>query len=293
MKNRLPIIAAVILGIVAVVAIQSYVNRVREEAKSEFRGRPVTAARSEIRAGTVVTEEMLREIRVPDQFIPRQAITSAEEKRQVVGRTSRVDIRAGQLVLWSDLEIEKRGGLSALIPDGERAFAVEISQGVNTELLQLNDKVDIIGIFQEPPETGPAMSTPTLPGGGVSGQTVCVVLLQNVNVMAIGSTIGQTYRPEGANAAAGGGTITFAVTLPEAQLLMYASGYGELALVLRREGDVRVLARKDLPRITTRSLEEVTGKLDEARQTRIIQVMKGRVVEEIQIDSGTGLDSFE
>jgi Flp pilus assembly protein CpaB len=294
MKSRLPIIVAVILGIVAVVAIQSYVKRIKQEAANQFRGRPVTAARVQIKAGSEITEKMLTERSVPNQFIPRQAIASIEEKRQVIGRTAKVDVRPGQLLLWSDLELEKRGGLSALIPEGERAFAVSVGEGINTELLQLNDRVDIIGIFQEPAESGPSLIGAGLAGGGVTaGETVCVVLLQSVNVMAIGSTIGEVYRDPSAGGGAGGGNITFSVTLPEAQLLMYASGQGELALVLRREGDVQVLVRKDLPRITMGSLEEITGQLDEERQTRIIQVMKGREIEEIKIEAGTGLESFE
>lgn len=291
MKSRLPIIAAVILGIVAMVAINSYVKRIRQEEAGKYSGQFVTAARTQIKAGSEITEEMFMDKDVPARYIPRQAIAPAE-RRQVVGRTARVDIQPGQLVLWSDLDIEKPGGLSSLIPDGERAFTVDISQGVNTDLLQLNDRVDIIGIFQEPLEAGLATSVPSL-GGAAAGQTVCVVLLQSVNIMALGTTIGQSYRPPGSNAEAAGGSITFSVTLPEAQLLMYASGHGELALVLRREGDVELLARKDLPRITQQSLEEITSKLDEERKTRIVQVMKGREVEEIRIDSGTGMDSFE
>ena len=276
MKNRIPIIAAVILGIVAVFAVQSYVKRAQESAAAQLKGRQVLAARVDIDKGDEITESMLGLKEVPSQFIPQQAITTPEERRQILGRKARVPITQGTLVLWSDLEIERRGGLSSLIPEGERAYTVGIDAGVGSELLQLNDRVDILGIFELPADDPRrAASAPS---------TVCVVLLQNVTVIAIGETIGQVgMQPSRFEV---GGSITFSVTLPEAQLLMFASQHGDLALALRREGEIEILAREDLPRVTFEELERITGDLDQRRKNRIVQIMKGRTIEEVTIDTG-------
>ena len=147
MKSKLPIIAAIILAFVAVTAIRSYVKRVEADAAQQLKGRQIVFASKEIPKGAELAENMMTMDSVPDKFIPRQAITSLSEKRQIVGRTTRVRIPKGKLILWSDIEVEKQGGLSSLVPEGERAFAIDIDLGVNTDLLQLNDRVDVIGIL--------------------------------------------------------------------------------------------------------------------------------------------------
>ena len=233
---------------------------------------------------------MLTLKKVPSQYIPRQAMTTPEERRQIIGRKTRVPIRAGQLILWSDLEMEKRGGLSALIPEGERAFSVGIEAGIKSALLQINDRVDILGIFSVP-QDDPGVRAGV--GIGAGDDTACVVLLQNVNIIALGTTIGSTRG--GAADAGGGGQITFSVTLPEAQLLLFSEQHGDLALALRREGEIEVMAREDLPRVTMEQLEDITRELDGKRQARVIQVRKGTEVEEvtIELDDEGEIDTFE
>ena len=292
MKNKIPIIAAVILGIIVMVAINNHIRNIKEQAASQFKGKPVVTVLKDIDRGGEIAESNLGLTTVPTQYIPQQALTTPAEKRQVIGRKTRVPVRAGQLLLWSDLEIEKRGGLSALVPQGERAFTVNFSAGIKTSLLQLNDRVDIIGIFQDVAGDEPTMArvqVPGMPGSSTGDNSVCVVLLQNVTIMALGDLIGDVY----VNPNLAGSEVTFALTLPEAQLLSYASTQGELGMVLRREGDIEVLSREELPRITLEDLEKVTGRLDEERKRRTIQVLKGRNVEEIQIESESGMETFE
>lgn len=292
MKGKLPIIVAIILGVVAVLGIRSYVQRIQDDAAQQLQGRQVLYAATDIAKGAELSEQMMTTDTVPDRFIPRQAITSSAEKRQVVGRKTRVPIPQGSIILWSDLQVEKRGGLSSLIPEGERAFTVDLTLGVNIDLLQLNDRVDIIGIFDEPKDSGSRAARSAGAAGLDANRSACVVLLQCVNIMAIGTTIGENYGMPGDQ---GSGSVTFSVTLPEAQMLMFASNNGELALVLRREGEVEILTREDLPRITVETLNDRISELDGERTTRVIQVMKGGKVQEIEIEveSGTGLQTFE
>lgn len=290
MKNPIPIIAAVLLAVVVVFAIQNHIRKIEEQAAAQLRGSPVWAASVEIPKGSAITSDMLYRKQVPDQFIPRQALTTLEEQRQVIGRRTRVTVYPNQILLWSDLEETKRGGLSSLIPKGERAFTTDIAEGVENSLLQLNDRVDIIGIFAEPQQTG-LMGQPG--GGGIgTGQSVCVVLLQNVNILAIGDVIGAAYRnPEEASL---GGSITFSVTLQEAQLLMFAAQQGELAMVLRRDGEIEVFQRDELPRITMAQMEAITGRLDADRARRTIEIMKGQEVEKIEVEADqTGMQLFD
>ena len=135
MKNRVPIIAAIVLGVIVVIAIQSYVKRAQEQAKAQLKGRQVVAARVDIPQGAEITESMLGLVEVPDRFIPQQAITSSGGGRHIIGRATRWRIAPGNLQLWSDVDEEKRGGLSSLIPEGERAYTLNIQAGVGSDRL--------------------------------------------------------------------------------------------------------------------------------------------------------------
>jgi Flp pilus assembly protein CpaB len=222
--------------------------------------------------------EMLSPKSVPESFIPPQAIEGSENVKLIIGRKTRVDVTSGQLVMWSDLETENRGGFSTLIPEGERAFSVEIGRGVKGGLLQPNDHVDIIGSFtaeqQIEPKAAGAATWREEPG------VVNAVLLQNVTILAVGENFGGRPNQDSTSS----GDLTLSLTLPEAQLLMYAQEHGELGAVLRREGDIGAQPREKLPRITFKEIEGVIGNLDSERKRRIVQIQKGQTVEEVTVD---------
>jgi hypothetical protein len=75
-----------------------------------------------------------------------------------------------------------------------------------------------------------------------------------------------------------GTDLTLALTLEEAQLLMFASQQGELGALLRRDGSIDVKSRGKLPRITFETIEKIVGDLDDKRSTRIIEGQKGSLI---------------
>src|SRR5204862_678873 len=105
---------------------------------------------------------------------------------------------------------------------------------------------------------------------------VNVVLLQNVTVLAIGELYGGSNKGQAA-----AGDLTLSLTLPEAQLLMFASEHGELGAVLRREGAEEVKPRPDLPRVTFEAIEKILGDLDGKRNVRVVRVEKGAKTESV------------
>ncbi len=271
MKNKIPLIAAIVLGIVAILAIRSYVQRVEQEAQAKLKGKPVVAARMDLKAGAELEVDMVTPKEVPAAFIPPQAIQGSLELKQIIGRKLRVPVRSGQIILWSDLETERRGGLSALIPEGDGAYTLNISQGISSSLIQPNDHIDIIASFAIPKDTAqPAASQATW---RQASDMVNVVLLQNVTVLAIGDQLG--VATQGKEEKSGSGGLTLSITLPEAQLLMFASQHGELGAVLRKEGAVSTLPRTELPRVTFEAIEKIIGDLDQRRDQRLAQPKPG------------------
>jgi len=272
MKNKFPLIIAVVIGIVALLAIRSYVNRMEEETNKKLQGQPVVAAAVDIPAGAEVTRPMIAAKNVPQQFIPSQAIQGSKDAALVLGRHARVTIKAGQPLLWSDLASEAHGGLSSIIPAGEGAYTLAIANGIKPGLIQPSDHIDILASFATP------KPNVQLPGNRATwrdaSDLVNVVLLQNVTVLAVGDTLGGTRSESAASS-----DLTLSLTLPEAQLLMFASKQGELGAVLRKEGVADCRPRTELPRVTFEKIEEIIGDLDGKRNYRTVEIQKGSTTE--------------
>lgn len=274
MKNKFPLIIAIVIGVAALFAIRSYVNKEKERVNAQLKGELVVAADGDIAAGAELTVQMISAKEVPARFIPTQAIQISPDKKeikQLLGRKTRVAIGKGQIILWSDLVSEVRGGLSTIIPPSEGAFSVAIGKGIKPGLIQPSDHIDIIGSFALPKPNQPLPAAVTAGANWRQGSDmVNVVLLQNVTVLAVGDMMGGAARSEG-----GGAELTLSVTLPEAQLVMFAAQHGELGAVLRREGTTDVKPRADLTPITFQNIQQIIGDLDNKRNTRVVEVQKG------------------
>lgn len=79
MKNRLPIIVAVVLAIVAVMAMRAYVGRVKQENQKQLEGKKFVAAKVDISANTEIESSMITAREIPDQFVPAQAIRGTKK----------------------------------------------------------------------------------------------------------------------------------------------------------------------------------------------------------------------
>ena len=267
MKNTFPLIIAIVIALVALFATYQYVQKKDAAAAAQLKGLPVVAASVDIAAGTEITAQMLYPQEVPPRFIPAQAIQGSDQVKLVIGSKTSVSIRAGQMILWSDLVTENRGGLSSIIPEGQGAFTVTISQGVKSDLIQPSDHIDIIGTFSIPKASQP---TGAVASWRQASDLVNVVLLQDVTVLAVGGN----FNGASGSASQSGGDLTLALTLPEAQALMFAAQNGQLGAILRRNGATDVTEPGKLPRVTFDSIDKIIGDLDEQRNYRSIEVQK-------------------
>jgi Flp pilus assembly protein CpaB len=181
------------------------------------------------------------------------------------------------------LATEAADGISIGIPADQRAYTATITKGIKAGLIAVSDHVDILGSFSVPKT--PQMAQMPASSWRVSPDMVNVVLLQNVTVLAVGEVTSGMNRTEGNS-----GDLTLALTLPEAQLLMFAAQHGELGVVLRRQGTIDVLPREDLKRITFDSIEQIIGDLDGRRSLRMVGVQKGTKTEAVPVNPAEILD---
>jgi pilus assembly protein CpaB len=196
----------------------------------------------DVPAGAALTEDMLAEREVPMAYVEDRSVKSAEEAR-VLGLKLGNRLRAGQTLLWSDLAISsaERRELSGLVQPGRRAYKLH-SGHESFRMVEPGDHVDLLGSV----------------AGRAPGETLSVVLLQKVLVLAVG---GRTRRDEIQSKGVGtaDGSLTLSVTLEEAQLLSLTTTRTGTALsvVLRSPGDDLVVPRlNDVSSNALRDLEE-------------------------------------
>ncbi|MCA9602808.1 MAG: Flp pilus assembly protein CpaB, partial [Myxococcales bacterium] len=229
MKAKALILAIAVAGIgvgLLYLYMRRYENEVSGGAMVE-----VLVAKKDIPLGEPLTDEMVGVGLIPQRYLTTRHIASQDLNR-ILGVRVRTQVRAAESILWTDLatSTEHSRDLSSLISDGMRAVTIGTSGGAFGGLLRPGDRVDILlTVSQE----------------GLVPRTLAV--LQNLMVIAVGGDTGGG-RAEGEQQT----SVTFAVTVEQAQLLTFSGTLGNLSLTLRNPDDITVV--DDLPET---SIEDV------------------------------------
>jgi pilus assembly protein CpaB len=221
MMKRQTLIAlgsAALLGLIAVVLANTYLNR-SERAAYAAGTTKVAVASVPLTYGSDVTPDKVRFVDYPNSSIPPGAFTNAAQL--MPGGKKRVallPIAVNEPILSGKISGAGAGAsIAALLPDGMRAATVKVNavSGV-AGFIQPNDSVDVL-------------ITRTLPGAETK---VTDVLLQNIRVIAIDQKAKNTNgAPDVAK------TATLEVSPLDAQKLALGETAGNLSLVLRKPGE--------------------------------------------------------
>ncbi|MDD5596041.1 MAG: Flp pilus assembly protein CpaB [Candidatus Omnitrophica bacterium] len=227
LKKNLPLIIAGISALLAVFFINIYIKQQAEEAKKKVEQSQknlvtVVIAASDIPRGTKITEQMLREVRVPKQKVKPNFATSATK---VLYKYAMVSLKKDEPIPLDKLGVpeEKRlpDILSARIPPGKRAATIPVDDiSAVGGMIQPGDSVDVVGLVSIPGAEGKPERITTLP------------LFQNIQVLAVGGQLNPGPQQEGAKS-----NITLALAPQEANILTFMQEYGKIRLILRSPGD--------------------------------------------------------
>lgn len=213
---------------------QLYLQRLEDEVSGGPKVAVLVAAQ-DIPVGAALSEERLAMRDVPRAYVDGRNVRAVDSKKVVGGRVSG-GLKAGEAVLWSDLE--KFQGptrvLSGLIQQGSRAVAIDSRVADFDGLLRPGDRVDVL------------LTT----GGKDDGSTL--TLLQNLLVLSVGGTTVRGDDIAGSKVTYRGGSVTVSATLEQAQLLTQAQQRGRLTLTLRSSGDIELV--EGLAEITAKDL---------------------------------------
>ncbi len=261
MRQKLLLLAAVFFGILAFVLtyqqIQTEKRRIRGESTTVY----LVKLTRDIAQGEEIT---LSDITRHQEHMQRgsQALSRYVQWRQsklVIGRKTAISMDKNSFIQWDDLQppSRKKFGLTSIIPPGERAvsIAVDTTSSV-TNLIQPDDRVDVIGTFRFPEMKGDK-----------SIDTLTLTILQNVKILATGNRWGAIADTQPGGGRGSYSTVTLSLSPKEAEMVIFAAQKGRLSLTLRNHEESRF--EKDLQNVNFKYLEEHIGEYNEEREQRM------------------------
>lgn len=225
MKNKIILILAVVVGLVAAGGIYTFLDGLKKtyEVNGDFV--KVVTAKQRIPARTQVTSQMVELKDIPAKYVNERAAVDINE---VNGKVVKSDILPGEQVLRDKLAKDKEDsdGLSFVVQPGKRAVTIAVNQvsGV-AGLIKPGDRVDVFGTFDLQ---------------GQEKASVNSLIIQNVDVLTVDQSTIQTSSSQDAKkstTAAGEHTITLQVTPEQAEQLILCSEKGTIRLGLRAATD--------------------------------------------------------
>ncbi|VGO21497.1 Flp pilus assembly protein CpaB [Pontiella sulfatireligans] len=256
MKNKLVLLVAVMIGIVAFWLSARYLDKERDKLYAGAVKIQVIVAARDLPAGAVLTREDLGLLSVYKSAVGGN-IFLPEDLNKIEGKRLKYPVKRKAPLMWSQVDMPRTSasGLAPIIKKRSRAISIAISgaQAVSG-LVKPNDHVDVLGTFTFPSPTNPQQV-----------ESVTLTLMQNVSVLATGMQIAGQEVADGRVQQGGYNAVTFEVSPREAELIVFAQQTrGQLYLSLRNPDDIYY--EDQLPSVNFDYLESVLKELNEKRQ---------------------------
>ncbi len=252
MKNFIPLILAVLLGLAAVLAVGRLLQSRR---KAEEKVTTVVAATRDIQAGEVFTTDSIMAKKIPVSARPAQALFWARSE-MVVGQKALRSISAGDYVLLADVGLSR--SMADIVGEGEWAVALTVPAGGIARIVQPGDEVAVIGTFSIKSKVESADLTAV---AQEIDKEATMVLFPRVRVLDVGSL--------SSGGESNAGELILALPPSEAQVLIAAQRKAQLTLALRRPGDDAAINRLD------------TGMVDEETFDNLMEGLKSYSMPEV------------
>ena len=240
MKNFIPLILAVLLGLAAVLAVGRLLQARKQAAEKTT---TVVAVARDVTAGEQISSDAIMEKKVPVSARPAQAIfwTRAE---MVVGQKALRSIAQGDYVLLSDVGLSR--SMADIVGEGEWAVSLTVPAGGIARIVQPGDEVAVIGTFKikSQVKTADLAAAPE-----EIAREATLVLFPRVRVLDVGTL------STGGDASAG--ELILALPPQQAQVLIAAQAKARLTLALRRPGDDAAVNRIDTGMVNEETFDKL------------------------------------
>ena len=232
MQSRMPIIAALVAGLVAILLLNLYVGGLQQSLRPNLT--PVVVASHQLIAGTVLDAKDIAQAMRPTDALPKLAI-KWEERSLYLGQ--RLDLPVGE----ADYVLANYfGGVAAAAQrlseridakTNQRALTIPVTAETSLERsIRPGDRIDLLLTY-----TKTELAAGAKPGGDRVARIVASPLLENVYVVSTGQF--------GLVSSTQYSTITVLLSSDEAKLLVWALKLGQLSIILRNPKDVALTER--------------------------------------------------
>ncbi len=269
MKQRIVLIIAVLLGLLAALLTRRYLNAKDSEFAAKVaalnkrhRTVSVVTVNKNIPKGTILQVSDIGAVQVVENQLRSDAVLE-DDYRDVLGRKTLHNLDVGKPLFWVDIEggAPGRRGLADDIKPGCRALSINVSGASSVSgMVRPNDHVDVVGTFSFPSKEFPDQL-----------ELVTLTVVQDVTVVATGT---KTAKSSSAMLSQSStyNTVTLEVTPREAEMLVFAEQIkGRLTLALRNPSDVHY--ESDLPRV---NFEKIESEIEELNLNRQLKLLKKR-----------------
>jgi pilus assembly protein CpaB len=218
-RRTIALVLAVALAALATIALISYINGLEDRTLKGQVSVNVFVAKQDIAAGvtgdTASQQGLIEQTTVPAKVAPEGAITSLQ---QISGRLAAVQIYKDEIIVQQRFVAPGQGVKNVLpIAAGKQAVSVAVAGAPAVGgFVQPGDQVSLIVQTVNRRAGG-------LPVVGAGSGNIVRYLMQNLDVIAVGSRIVSSAVPAGTTAEAPAGIFTFAVTPAQAEQLVFAA----------------------------------------------------------------------
>ena len=176
-------LAGIALAFVAGLMVLAITRQAAAQSTAQVKQVLVVMAARDIPEGTPVSADALTVQAFPDGFVPDGAIPAPE---QAVGKYTVTQITKGQIILVSQLSVNKRAGeVAKSVPAGKVAVALPMTDLMSSAgALKPGDHVDVLLTLNLKEVT--ANGQPAGGGSGSDKNIVTQTTLQNVEILSVG-----------------------------------------------------------------------------------------------------------
>lgn len=287
LKIKKSFLVSILLGFMVMILVGVYLSSLEDKYIEAGKRVKVLVAKEYIAPYSVINEDLVQVVDVPNKFCQPGALTSLKDLLDEKGRSiysSIIPIMGGEQIVATKLAMfGEETGLSIIVPKGKRAVSIKVDDvsGVSG-LIKPGDYVDVIGTFDYTE--------------GKEEKSETVSILQNVLVLAVGQEVigGASKKAEKAKKkgleelifpTGSENTVTLALTFREAQIVTFAQEKSTLKLLLHASGEKEtvsaspvgldsIIEQKGKGKIKLREKEEVLPSI-----IRGVEEEKGRAGE--------------
>lgn len=220
MKSRaiIPLVVGLAVGVLAIKLFADVLKKAKGSQVSETV--QVVCAKTDIGSTIEIKDTMLELKAVPKSLVPTQSFFQTKE---VVGRVAGVAIPKGGPIVASGLAPKgTAAGMAVRIPDGYRAVAVKVDEWAGVAgWIKPGSHVDVVAVMNGA-------------SGSSRDETISKVILENVEVLAVGQDLGGAAADANATLPK---SVTVLVKPDDVPKLHLASTKGQVRLAMRNSRD--------------------------------------------------------